>query len=111
MIPLDRIGIGGLGHGAAGLALGASVGAWTEYALLRRWLRAKVGPHGMGRSAARIWLAAGAAAAVGFGLHRLLPPAHPAWVAVETLIPYGVVYLAAAALLGEKLAWRRRPDA
>jgi putative peptidoglycan lipid II flippase len=111
MIPLDRIGVGGLGLGAAGLALGASVGAWTEYALLRRRLHARVGPHGIGRSAAKIWLAAGAAAAVGIGLQRLLPPAHPAWIAVETLIPFGVVYLAGAALLGERLAWRRTRDA
>jgi putative peptidoglycan lipid II flippase len=111
MIPLDRLGIGGLGLGAAGLALGASVGAWTEYLLLRRSLRAKVGPHGIGRSAQKIWLAAVAAGAVGLGLHGLLPPAHPAWIAVETLVPFGVVYLAGAALLGEKLAWRRRPDA
>jgi putative peptidoglycan lipid II flippase len=111
MIPLDRIGIGGLGLGGAGLALGASVGACTEYVLLRRSLRAKVGPHGIGRSAPKIWLAAGVAGAAGLGLHGLLPPAHPAWIAVETLVPFGVVYLAGAALLGEKLAWRRRPDA
>jgi hypothetical protein len=30
---------------------------------------------------------------------------------VETLIPFGVVYLAGAALLGEKIAWRRTGDA
>ena len=107
MIPLDRIGIGGLGLGAAGLALGASVGAWAEYALLRRALRMKVGPHGIGPSAARIWLAAAVAAAAGALIHVVVPPAHPAWIAVETLIPFGVVYLAGAALLGEKLAWRR----
>ena len=42
---------------------------------------------------------------------RLVPSAHPALIAVETLIPFGVVYLAGAALLGEKLAWRRSADA
>ncbi|MGE0161024.1 MAG: murein biosynthesis integral membrane protein MurJ [Gemmatimonadales bacterium] len=111
MWPFDRIEVGSLSLGAVGLALGASVGAWVEYALLRRGLGQQVGPHGIGRSAEKIWLAAGVAAAVGFGLQRVLPPAHAALVAVETLVPFGVVYLAGAALLGEKLAWRRSADA
>jgi putative peptidoglycan lipid II flippase len=111
MIPLDRMGVGGLGLGAAGLALGASLGAWTEYVLLRRGLGRRVGPLGIGRSGAKIWLAAAAAGGVGILVERLVPAAHPVWIAVETLIPFGVVYLAGAALLGEKLAWRRSADA
>jgi putative peptidoglycan lipid II flippase len=102
MFPLDRLGIGGLGLGAVGLALGASVGAWAEYALLRRGLGARVGPHGIGPSGARMWLAAAGAAAVAVGLQGALPPLHPAWVALGTLIPFGVVYLAGAALLVER---------
>jgi putative peptidoglycan lipid II flippase len=111
MIPLDRTGVGGLGLGAVGLALGASVGAWVEYALLRRGLGARIGPHGIGRTTERLWLAATVAAGVGVGVQWLLPPQHPAWVAVETLIPFGVVYLAGAALMGERFAWRRTTDA
>jgi putative peptidoglycan lipid II flippase len=103
MLPLDRVAVGGLGLGAVGLALGASVGAWAEYALLRRRLDARVGALGFGARALRMWLAAAAAAAVGVGVQAIVPPAHPAWVAVETLLPFGVVYLAGAALFGEKV--------
>jgi putative peptidoglycan lipid II flippase len=111
MLPLDRIGVGGLGLGAAGLALGSAAGAWVEYLLLRRGLGAKVGPHGIGRTAERLWLAAAVAAAVAAGIQWLLPPAHPVWIAAGTLLPVGVVYLAGAALQGERFAWRRTLDA
>jgi putative peptidoglycan lipid II flippase len=101
MIPLDRAGVGGLGLGAAGLALGASAGAWLEYVLLRRALRARVGAHGPdGAYAEKIWLAGAAATGVAVAIQLLLPPAHPVLAAVETLVPFGVVYLVGAALLG-----------
>ncbi len=111
MIPLDRIGVGGLGLGAAGLALGATLGAWVEYGLLRRALQARIGPHGPGATTERVWLAGAAASAVGVLLQSVLPPAPPAIVALETLIPFGVVYLVGAALLGERFAWRRSQGA
>ncbi|HET9949223.1 MAG TPA: murein biosynthesis integral membrane protein MurJ [Longimicrobiales bacterium] len=108
MIPLDRLGFSTLRLGAAGLALGASVGAWLEYALLRRALGARIGPHGPGAAPLlRVAAAAAAAAVVGVGAQLLAPPAHPMVVALETLVPFGVVYLAVAALLGERAHLRR----
>lgn len=108
MIPADRVGFGGLRLGAGGLALGASLGAWLEYALLRRALDRMIGAHGPGSSPiVRMALAATLAAAVGVGLQLVLPSAHPVLVGLETLVPFGVVYLAAATLLGQRIAWRR----
>ncbi|NJD19454.1 MAG: murein biosynthesis integral membrane protein MurJ, partial [Gemmatimonadetes bacterium] len=101
MFPLDRFGIGHVHLGAAGLALGASVGAWMEFALLSRSLRARLGAHGAGAARlARLALAAVLAAAAGVGVQVVVPPAHPFVVALETLAAYGVVYVAASSLLG-----------
>jgi putative peptidoglycan lipid II flippase len=108
MIPADRLGFDALRLGAAGLALGASLGAWTELVLLRRALARRIGDHAPGsRRLVRMALASALAAAVGVGLQIVLPPAHPAVVALETLVPFGVVYVAAAALLGEGRPRRR----
>ncbi|GMV07813.1 MAG: lipid II flippase MurJ [Gemmatimonadota bacterium] len=109
MFPLDAFGFEGIRLGAAGLALGASVGAWLEYVLLRRALSARVGAHGPGPGPlVRMALAAALATVAGVGLQVALPPAHPAVVALETLLPFGVVYLLAAQLLGLGLPLRRR---
>ncbi|HUF76704.1 MAG TPA: murein biosynthesis integral membrane protein MurJ [Longimicrobiales bacterium] len=102
MFPADRLGFETLRLGAAGLAAGASAGAWVEYVLLRRALARRIGAHGPGsRGVAKVALAAALATAAGVALQLLLPPAHPAVLAVETLLPFGVVFLVAAALLGE----------
>ncbi|HKJ03843.1 MAG TPA: lipid II flippase MurJ, partial [Longimicrobiales bacterium] len=101
MFPLDRVGFRTVHLGAAGLALGASVGAWLEYGLLRRALRARIGPHGPPASdLLRMMLAGALAAAVGVGLQLVLPAASPVVQALETLVPFGVVYLSVAAALG-----------
>jgi putative peptidoglycan lipid II flippase len=101
MFPLDKVGFQRLHLGAAGLALGASVGAWLEYALLRRALGARIGPHGPPASdLLRMMLAATLAAGVGVGIQLAIPVASPVVEALETLIPFGVVYLAVAAALG-----------
>jgi putative peptidoglycan lipid II flippase len=108
MFPFDRFSIASRHLGAAGLALGASAGGWLEYVLLRRALTRRIGAHGAGTSATvRIALAAGLAVAAGVGLQLLLPPAHPALLAVETLVPVGVIYLAATAALGVGMPLRR----
>lgn len=125
MFPLDRYGVGGVRYGAAGLALGASAGSWLEYALLRRALGARIGPHGPGTWLVLKLLGSGAvASAAGVAAYLALPALAP-WIAATgqalpiihprtlrllaeaagTLLPFGVVYLAAAWLLR---AWAPR---
>jgi putative peptidoglycan lipid II flippase len=71
VFPLDRIRVGPYGLGAAGLALGASLAAWVEYALLRRRLEASVGGHGPGWGGlVRLLAAAGVAAGVALAALR-----------------------------------------
>lgn len=108
MVPADRFGFESLRLGAAGLALGASVGAWLEYVLLRRALARAIGPHGPGVApVTRAAMAASLAVVSAVGVQLLVPPAHPIVEAAETLLPFGVVYITVAALLGERLELRR----
>lgn len=101
MVPLDTYGFAGLRLGAVGLALGASVGAWLEFVLLRRALARTIGPHGPGvEPVARMALAATVAAAAGVAVQLVAPPGHPIVTALETLLPFGVAYVLAAAVLG-----------
>lgn len=109
MFPLDRHTVGGLGLGAAGLALGASVGAWLEFSLLRRGLGHRLsGLSSGGRHVARCLLAAGVAVASGLGSRLLLPPVHPMLAAVLTILPVAVVYLWTAHALGASPPGLRR---
>ncbi|HCR04438.1 MAG TPA: murein biosynthesis integral membrane protein MurJ [Gemmatimonadetes bacterium] len=119
MIPLDRVGFGGLRLGAVGLALGASVGAWLENSLLHHHLRAAVGHH---RPTSAVWFrlagAALIAAVVGIAakallgsvvplriglIARLIGPESPLlWplVMAGTALAFGVTYLVVASALG-----------
>jgi putative peptidoglycan lipid II flippase len=95
------VAVGGLPLGPVGLALGAAVGAWVEWGLLRRALGKRIGAVGAGMSAlARMLVAAVAAAAAGFAVHAALGRVHPLPVAVTVAAAYGVVYFAAARALG-----------
>ena len=110
MFPLDRMGFRDVRLGAAGLALGASLGAWIEYVLLRRSLGARIGRHGAPtQDLIRMALAGAVAAAAGVGLQIVLSPGDPIVAALETLLPFGVFYLAVAAALGLGLPRRARP--
>ncbi len=102
MFPLDQIRVGPLGLGPAGLALGSAVAAWIELALLRNRLRRRVGAEfSLGGSALpRLGFAALVAGGVALGIHLLLPPLHPWWVALGTLVPFGVIYLVLTRGLG-----------
>jgi putative peptidoglycan lipid II flippase len=86
--------------GIAGLTLSAGLAAWLEYALLRRAMHRRIGVVDYpGSRVFRLWLAAIAAAALCFLLHRHLPiHSHGARAAILTaiavLIPYGALYIA-----------------
>ncbi len=101
MFPLDRISVGPFGLGAAGLALGASIAAWTELLLLRRALGRRIGPHGPGGSVLLRHVCAAALATGGaVGGRLLLPPVGPVLEAAGTLLPFLGVYLLATAAFG-----------
>lgn len=109
MVPADRLGFSTLRLGAAGLAMGSAAGAWLELLLLHRALSARIGPHAPpSRSVTRMTLAAVIAGWVGVTLQVRLPDAHPVVTALETLVPYGVVYLAVVAALGVASPLQRR---
>lgn len=90
--------------GAAGLTVSSGLAAWVEFMLLRRGLHKRVGKvPGAGGAMARLWLAAGAAAAVAWGIRATFPwgaSLHPVLWGAAVLIPYGLVYLAATLALG-----------
>ncbi|MYA65238.1 MAG: murein biosynthesis integral membrane protein MurJ [Gemmatimonadetes bacterium] len=117
MFPLDGLKVGELGLGAAGLAVGASVGAWLEQSLLRRRLGGQLPGLSLGGSrVVRCVAAALAATAVGLVPRLLLPALHPIVGAAATILPVAITYLWVAHLLGvspERLrrlyrrGWRR----
>jgi putative peptidoglycan lipid II flippase len=87
--------------GAVGLAAGSGLAAWVEWALLRRALRRKIGKVGAGAGAVtRMFIAALAGAAAGWGVRLLLPGIHPVALAAAVFSVYGLVYFGVAALLG-----------
>jgi putative peptidoglycan lipid II flippase len=113
-IKVDRLGlnipggifshlrVGGRQLGVVGLALGTGLGAWVEWALLKRALRGRIGPVGAGAGPLmRMFAAALAGAAAGWGVRLLLPDGLHAFASgVLILGVYGVVYFAVAGALG-----------
>jgi len=101
MWPLDRVLLDGKPLGALGLSLGAGVAAWLEWGLLRRALGRRIGPVGPGlKPVSKMAVAALLAAGLGRGALYLLPDWHPIPVAGIVLSLFGIVYFAAARLLG-----------
>ena len=87
--------------GPVGIALGSGVAAWIEWALLKRSLRNRIGPVG-GRipALARMFAAALAGAAAGWGVRLLVEGVIPLIQAVLVFGAFGVVYFGMAGLLG-----------
>ena len=108
--PVAAIGIGGglfsgitvdgQPLGAVGLAVGSGVAAWVEWDLLRRKLRERIGAAGArwGRGG-RMFAAALAAAAAGWGVRLLVSGMAPLLQALLIFSVYGVVYFVVAAAL------------
>ncbi len=102
MLPLDRLRVGTLGLGAAGLALGSAIAAWVELGFLKRRLGQHAGARIRiaGSGFPKMVGAAISAGVIGLGLHLLIPPVHPWLLAVGTLVPFVGVYLGMTRLLG-----------
>ena len=86
--------------GVAGLTASAGVAGWVEFSLLRFTLNQRIGSTGIERSfLAKLWIAAGIAAAAGWAVKLGLGPRDPIIEAVAVLGLYGGVYFALAAAL------------
>ncbi|HET7442933.1 MAG TPA: murein biosynthesis integral membrane protein MurJ [Terriglobales bacterium] len=87
--------------GVAGLTLSAGIAGWIEFVLLRHALHKEIGavPYSIPR-VAKLWGAAIASAFIAFGIKRVLPFHSSLLVGAVVLIPYGVMYLLLAQLLG-----------
>jgi putative peptidoglycan lipid II flippase len=93
--------IAGLPLGPVGLALGAALGAWLEWALLRGSLRRRIGEVGVGASAlAKLFAAALVAAAAGYGVEVASASLHRLPAAALVAAAFGLAYLACAHGLG-----------
>jgi putative peptidoglycan lipid II flippase len=98
---LGNVRIAGLPLGPIGLALGAAVGAWLEWSLLRSRLARRIGAVGAGGSElSRMFGAAFVAAAAGYGIRFAAPTLHPVITAAVVTGVFGVVYILVARMLG-----------
>lgn len=100
-LPLPRML--GLDHrwGTAGLTFSAGLAGWLEFALLRRGMHRRIGPvPADGGRTLRLWLVAIAAAAVGYGIKRVLPFHKALLIGPCVLIPYATLYAAITQWMG-----------
>ena len=89
--------------GVAGLTASAGVAGWVEFALLRRTLNRRIGGTGLPASlAAKLWVSAGFGAAVAWGVKLAMGQRDAILLAAAVLVPYGLLYFGAAALLRVK---------
>ena len=94
--------------GVAGLTLSAGIAGWVEFALLRRALQTRIGTVVFSASrVARLWMGAIFAAAVAYGVKRMLHFHYP-WVGLCILAVFGLVYLGSTVLLGVEAPARIR---
>jgi putative peptidoglycan lipid II flippase len=105
-------------YGAAAIALGTSLGSYSNLSILMRGLRARLGTiytPAMWAGTRRIVVAAVLATVVGLALSFLqkhyVPAVHPRLAGVPVLGAFAVTYLAAAWWMGsgEAARWLRRP--
>ena len=83
--------------GVVGLTASAGLCGWLELALLRNSLRGRIGKTGLPVSfILRLWAAAAAGAAAGWGGKSMMDLSHPIPLAIVSLGLYGAVYLGIA---------------
>jgi len=98
---LAGFNVDGLPLGPLGLAAGAAVGAWVEWALLKRVLGARLGRVSAGLGpVTRMYTAAIAAGVVGYFTNRSLVSLQPLLAALVVASVFGAVYFAVAIALG-----------
>lgn len=87
--------------GAAGLTASAGFAGWIEFLLLRHALGKRIGDTGLPKVlAARLWLAAIAAASLPWAYKLLGHDVQPKLVSLGLLLLYGVIYLLLTSLQG-----------
>ena len=87
--------------GVAGLTVSAGIAGWIELILLRRSLNRRIGRSALSAGyLAKISISAFAAAGIGWELHVWFGDHAPVLTAIVVLLPYGMLYFAAARLLG-----------
>jgi putative peptidoglycan lipid II flippase len=87
--------------GVAGLMVSSSLAGWVEYTLLRRSLNKRIGRTGLSYAyLGKLFGAALAGVAVGWGLKLLVLRWHPIPLALVVLGAYGTTYFAVGHLLG-----------
>ncbi len=87
--------------GTVGLTVSAGLAGWAELVLLRRRLNARIGQTGLPVVfGLKLWVAAVASGAAGWGLKILCGDLHPIVVAALVLTPYGLLYFALTSLWG-----------
>jgi putative peptidoglycan lipid II flippase len=87
--------------GPVGLAAGAALGAWVEWWVLKRKLRAQVGDVGASaRRLGALFAAAFVAGGVGYAAARALAALAPLPAAALVAVAFGAVYLLVAHALG-----------
>jgi putative peptidoglycan lipid II flippase len=103
-IPAGLLGdlrVDGVSLGPVGLALGASLGAWLEWALLRRSLVHRIGNVNIGGGQLlRTFMAALLAAAAGYGVSLTISAVHPLPAALLVAAVFGIAYFTAARAFG-----------
>ena len=87
--------------GTAGLTLSAGIAGWLEFLLLRGALHKRIGTvPAAGSRIAKLWLVALVAAAISFGIKRVLPFHAPLLLGPCVLLCYGAIYLGMTQWMG-----------
>ena len=87
--------------GVAGLTLSAGLAGWLEFSLLRHSLHKRIGRVEFSLSyVIKLWTAALIAAFVALGIRYAIPVHSRILRGIVVLVPYGLVYLGATAMLG-----------